>query len=106
MQSAIHDLSWYAATDRNNLNAKLLAGYMTAVGMNGLSSEWWHFQDDDTRRAIGLNSSLYTGVSPEGWTQDDAGWRYRGEDGSFLRNTTAAIDGRPYTFDAGGYAAG
>lgn len=106
MQSSIHDLSWYAATDRDNLNAKLLAGYMTAVGMNGLSSEWWHFQDDDTRRAIGLNSSLYTGVSPEGWTQDDAGWRYRGEDGSFLRNTTAAIDGRPYTFDAGGYAVG
>lgn len=106
MQSVIHDLSWYAATDRNNLNAKLLAGYMRAVGMNGLSSEWWHFQDDATRSAIGLNTSLYTGVSSEGWTQDDGGWRYRGKDGSFLRNTTATVDGRPYTFDAEGYAAG
>lgn len=106
MQSVIHDLSWYAATDRNNLNAKLLASYMTAVGMNGLSSEWWHFQDDRTRSAIGLNASLYTGVSPEGWTQDDTGWRYRGKNGSFFRNTTATVDGRLYTFDAWGYATG
>jgi len=106
MQSEIHDLSWYAATDRDNDNARLLAGYMTGVGMNGLSSEWWHFQDDDTRKAIGLNTSLYKGVSAEGWTQDDSGWRYRNADGSFLRNTAASIDGRSYTFDDSGYAAG
>ena len=105
MQSAIHDLSWYAATDRNNLNAELLAGYMTGVGMNGLSSEWWHFQDDNTKAAIGLNSTLYKGVSAEGWKQDDAGWRYRGRDGGYLQNTTATIDGRLYTFDYNGYAA-
>lgn len=104
MQSEIHDLSWYAATDRNNQNAKLLAGYMTGVGMNGLSSEWWHFQDDDTRKSIGLNTSLYGGVSAEGWTQDDSGWRCRNADGSFLRNTTVTIDGRSYTFDDDGYA--
>ncbi len=106
MQSGIHDLSWYAATDRDNDNAKLLAGYMTGVGMNGLRSEWWHFQDDETRKAIGLNASLYKGVSAEGWTQDDSGWRYRNADGSFLRNTAAAVDGRSYTFDSNGYAVG
>ncbi len=106
MQSGMHDLSWYSETYLNNLNAKLLAGYMTAVGMNGLNSEWWHFQDDDTRKAIGLNSSLEQGVSPQGWTQDDGGWRYRKADGSFARDTALTIDGRAYTFDKAGYAAG
>ncbi|WP_325228257.1 M15 family metallopeptidase [Oscillibacter sp.] len=106
MQSVIHDLSWYSETYLNNLNAKLLEGYMKAVGMNGLSSEWWHFQDDDTRKAIGLNSSLEKGVGPEGWTQDDGGWRYRRADGSLARNTSLTIDGRVYTFDGAGYAAG
>ena len=106
MQSGMHDLSWYSETYRNNLNAKLLEGYMTAVGMNGLSSEWWHFQDDGTREAIGLNSSLEKGVSPEGWTQDDGGWRYRNADGSFARDTALTIGGRAYTFDKEGYAAG
>ncbi len=106
MQSVIHDLSWYSETYRNTLNAKLLEGYMTGVGMNGLSSEWWHFQDDDTREAIGLNSALDTGVSPEGWTQDDGGWRYRRSDGSFVRSASMAVDGRTYTFDKEGYAAG
>lgn len=106
MQSGMHDLSWYSETYRNNLNAKLLEGYMTAVGMNGLSSEWWHFQDDSTRKAIGLNSSLEKGVSPEGWTQDDGGWRYRNADGSFAQNTALTIGGRAYTFDKEGYAAG
>lgn len=106
MQSDMHDLSWYSATNLNNLNAKVLANYMTAAGMNGLSSEWWHFQDDKTRESIGLNSYLYEGVSAEGWTQDDAGWRYRNADGSYACNTALTIDGRSYTFDAAGYAAG
>lgn len=106
MQSAIHDLSWYAATDRNNLNAKLLANYMKEAGMNGLSSEWWHFQDDATKTAIGLNTSLYGGVSAEGWVQDDTGWRYRNAGGGFVQSTTLDIDGRSYTFDADGYAMG
>ena len=103
MQSVIHDLSWYSETYLNNLNAKLLEGYMTGVGMTGLSSEWWHFQDDATRKAIGLNSSLYEGVSLQGWTQDDGGWRYRTAGGEYLRSTTRTIDGKTYTFDAKGY---
>ena len=106
MQSGMHDLSWHSETYLNNLNAKLLEGYMKAVGMKGLNSEWWHFQDDDTRSAIGLNASLEQGVSPEGWTQDDGGWRYRRADGSFVRDTELRIDGRTYVFDREGCAAG
>ena len=49
---------------------------------------------------------LEKGVSPEGWTQDDGGWRYRNADGSIARNTALTIDGRVYTFDGSGYAAG
>ena len=106
MQSEMHDLSWYSETYRNTLNAGLLAGYMTAVGMNGLDSEWWHFQDDATRGKIGLNSALNRGVSAEGWTQDDGGWRYRRAGGSFVRNASMTVDGRLYTFGPEGYAAG
>lgn len=105
MQSEIHDLSWYSETYLNTLNAELLESYMTAVGMSGLSSEWWHFQDDKTREAIGLNSALDQGVSPEGWTQDDGGWRYRRADGTFVRSAGLTVDGRAYHFDAEGYAA-
>ena len=105
MQSEIHDLSWYSETYLNNLNAELLESYMSAVGMNGLNSEWWHFQDDKTRESIGLNSALDQGVSPEGWTQDDGGWRYRRADGTFVRSAELTVDGRTYAFDAQGYAA-
>ena len=104
MQSAIHDLSWYSAVYLNNDNAKLLEHYMTATGMRGLSSEWWHFQDDETREAIGLTSYLYKGVNMGGWTRDDQGWRYRDEDGSFFRNITITVDGKRYTVDQDGYA--
>ena len=103
MQSAIHDLSWYSAVYLNNDNAKLLEKYMTATGMRGLSSEWWHFQDDETREAIGLSSYLFKGVNMGGWTKDDQGWRYRDEDGSVLRDTTFKADGNFYTADQDGY---
>lgn len=103
MQSAIHDLSWYSATYLNNDNAKLLEKYMTGVGLRGLTSEWWHFQDDETREAIGLSGYLTKGVSMGGWTRDDTGWRYRDEDGSYYRNTSLTIDGKSYTFDQDGY---
>lgn len=103
MQSAIHDLSWYSAAYLNNENAKLLEKYMTATGMRGLSSEWWHFQDDETREAIGLTSYLFKGVNMGGWTKDDQGWRYRDTDGSFFKNTTVTVDGKRYTADQDGY---
>lgn len=104
MQAAIHDLSWNAAAYLNNDNAKLLEHYMKSVaGLNGLSSEWWHFQDDATRNAIGLNTYLYRGISSEGWTKDDTGWRYRRADGSFYRSATITVDGKSYTLDGNGY---
>lgn len=104
MQSAIHDLSWYSAAYLNNDNAKLLEKYMTATGMRGLSSEWWHFQDDETREAIGLTSYLFKGVDLSGWTRDSRGWRYRNADGSVYKNTTFTVDGKRYTADQDGYS--
>lgn len=103
MQAPIHDLSWYAAAYRNNDNAKLLEQYMTGVGMRGLTSEWWHFQDDETREAIGLTSYLTKGVSVEGWKKDDNGWRYRAADGSYYTSGTYRVDGESCTFDSEGY---
>ena len=103
MQAPIHDLSWYAAAYRNNDNAKLLEQYMTGVGMRGLTSEWWHFQDDETREAIGLTSYLTKGVSVEGWKKDDNGWRYRAADGSYYAGGSYQIRGQRYSFDNEGY---
>ena len=103
MQAPIHDLSWYAAAYRNNDNAKLLEQYMTGVGMRGLTSEWWHFQDDETREAIGLTSYLTKGVSVEGWKKDDNGWRYRAADGSYYTSGTYRVGGESCTFDSEGY---
>jgi len=103
MQSPMHDLSWHSATYLNNDNAKLLAKYMTGVGMRGLSSEWWHFQDDATREKIGLSSYLYAGVSAEGWKRDDHGWRYRAADGSYYHSKSITVDGVKYALDGNGY---
>ena len=103
MQSAIHDLSWYSASYLNNDNARLLEKYMTGTGMRGLSSEWWHFQDDETREAIGLTSYLFKGVDLGGWTKDDRGWRYRDADGSIFKSTAVTVDGKRYTADQDGY---
>ena len=103
MQSAIHDLSWYSAAYLNNDNAKLLEKYMTATGMRGLSSEWWHFQDDETREAIGLTSYLFKGVDMKGWTRDARGWRYRDADGTIFKDTAVTVDGKRYTADRDGY---
>lgn len=63
MQSKMHDLSFRSIRALNNDNAQLLNKYMTGAGFNDLSSEWWHFQDDETRNAISLNVYLEKGVS-------------------------------------------
>lgn len=104
MQTQMHDLSWNAILALNNDNAKLLSEYMLGVGFRGLSSEWWHFQDDETREELQLNSYLAKGVAVTGWKKDDFGWKYRQEDGSFLRSTTATVEGETVTFDEDGYA--
>ena len=64
MQSSIHDLSWHSILSYNNENADLLAKYMKNAGFHDLTSEWWHFQDDETRSALSLGSYLVKGVGP------------------------------------------
>lgn len=104
MQSAIHDLSWYAITDRNNDNARLLEKYMKdAGGLAGLTSEWWHFQDDQLREELELSGYLDKGVSVVGWKKDDKGWQYRKPDGTLYRSGTIEIDGQRYKMGSDGY---
>lgn len=82
MQSDMHDLSWYSVTPENTEAANLLSQYMTEAGFHTLLSEWWHFQDNETRDTLGLEY-LEEGVSVEGWKAGNEGWRYRNEDGSW-----------------------
>ena len=70
---------------RNNENADLLAEYMLGAGFAPLSSEWWHFQDDATRDALGLKTYQEKGVTPEGWHHDLNGWYYCQADGVRVR---------------------
>lgn len=105
MQSDMHDLSRYSVIAANNDNARLLEKYMKGAGYNGLTSEWWHFQDDETKKAIELKTFLAKGISAEGWKKDDDGWKYRQSDGSYYKGGTVRIDGKEYVFDAEGYCA-
>ena len=103
MQTSIHDLSWYSTPSRNNANAKLLAEIMTGADLGGISSEWWHFQDNAIRSELEL-PVVWSGVTPECWMADDEGWRYRRYNGSFFIDCTKEIGGVTYHFDAYGYA--
>ena len=102
MQTSIHDLSWYSEVKKNNNNAKTLRTIMTGAGFGTLSSEWWHFQDNDALKGLELKA-LVNGVTPKCWMADDDGWRYRRENGNYYKNTTKTIDGVKYTFDENGY---
>lgn len=103
MQTAIHDLSHYAVVENNNANADRLAEYMQAAGFGPLSTEWWHFQDDDTRTTLSLTDYLQKGVTPEGWHLDLNGWYYCRSDGSRIRDEMLELDGQSWKFDADGY---
>lgn len=102
MQSDMHDLSWYSILTLNNENADLLSFYMKGAGYNGLSSEWWHFQDDETRNQLHLGY-MENGISPEGWKRDELGWKYRLADGSCYCADTVMIDKKDRTFNEDGY---
>ena len=52
MQTKIHDLSVYSVVDYNNKEAKILAKIMTKNGFIPLRSEWWHFQDNDSKERV------------------------------------------------------
>ena len=103
MQSKIHDLSWYSEVKQNNSPAWVLYNLMTGAGFTGLSSEWWHYQDNDALNDLQLTNFMYDGVSAECWMADDQGWRYRKADGSCYTDCTRTIDDITYTFDANGY---
>lgn len=102
MQTSMHDLSWYSSRARNNDSAKVLSKIMTGAGFATLSSEWWHFQDNDSRENLDL-AVVKNGVSGECWMTDGYGWRYRTEDGTYYADCTVTIDEIEYTFDAEGY---
>lgn len=103
MQTRIHDLSWYSEISRNNTNANKMRKIMFDNGFGGLTSEWWHFQDNDARDKLNPKA-LYGGVSLACWMKDAGGWRWRNADGSFVKNTSKKIDGVTYDFDSQGYA--
>ena len=77
---------------------------MTGAGFGGLTSEWWHFQDNE---AVAAHSpaNRWAGVTPEGWRRDDTGWRYRLPDGAYCASTEKNIDGSVCRFDENGYLA-
>ena len=82
MQSAMHDLSYHSIQKDNNNNANILKSYMVAAGFNCISSEWWHYQDDENKKKLSPARGE-TGVSIEGYKADDNGIRYRNADGSW-----------------------
>ncbi|MCR5118014.1 MAG: hypothetical protein K6B44_00150 [Lachnospiraceae bacterium] len=98
MQSAMHDLSYHSIQKDNNNNANILKSYMMPAGFNFITSEWWHYQDDENKKKLSP-VRCENGVSTEGYKVDDRGVRYRKADGSFVCNDT--IEGR--YFDAEGY---
>lgn len=104
MQTSMHDLSWYSEIYANNANANLLTSYLKGAGFGGLTSEWWHFQDNKLRDALDLSTFRWSGVSPQCWIKNDDGWKYRRSDGSFYKSCKAAISGVDYIFDKQGYA--
>lgn len=103
MQTAFNDLSWYSEVKRNNENSRLLASIMKGEGFAGLSSEWWHFQDDEIRNKLGIDYYQSRAVSGECWMASEQGWQYRLANGNFYANITVTIDGVEYTFNRLGY---
>ena len=101
-QSSIHDLSRYSVTTDNNKNTEYLADIMTGAGFSPLVSEWWHFQDNETRKELDP-PYVQNGLSGACWMSDDEGWRYRTRDGSFYADCIARISGEDYIFDSRGY---
>ncbi|MBR1853690.1 MAG: hypothetical protein IJ794_11225, partial [Lachnospiraceae bacterium] len=66
MQSGMHDLSVHSVQALNNDNANILKNIMMPEGFSMITSEWWHFQDNEVRD--NLNPvSIQNGVSVEGW---------------------------------------
>lgn len=102
MQTGIHDLSAYSVVNRNNSYAKTLADIMKAAGFGPLVSEWWHFQDNETRQQLSP-PALYNGIDGEGWKTNGLGWRYRYRDGTYAADAELTLGGTLCVFDENGY---
>ena len=102
MQTSMHDLSQYSGLKYNTKSARTLAEIMKGAGFTTLVSEWWHFNDFDSRDSLELEA-VYSGVNAWCWVADDNGWRYRTKRGNFYTDTTETIGDMVYTFDADGY---
>ena len=102
MQTSMHDLSHYSARDYNNKAANTLSSVMKKAGFTTLVSEWWHFNDLDSKNNLPVKP-LKKGVSAKCWMVDDTGVRYRKSDGSYYKNKEVEIDGVNYRFDQQGY---
>ena len=102
MQTSIHDLSHYSARDKNNKTANTLSSIMKKAGFTTLVSEWWHFNDLDSKKNFSVKP-LKKGVSAKCWMVDDTGVRYRRADGSYYKDKKVEIDGTTYLFDKQGY---
>ncbi len=102
MQTSMHDLSQYSVLSKNNSNAKLLNSIMTGAGLGELTSEWWHFQDNEARSQLSP-PTVSNGISANCWMADDNGWRYRTRKGTYYAGETVTIDEVQYTFDDDGY---
>ena len=76
---------------------------MSGAGLQNISSEWWHFQDNEIRSELQL-PTVWSGVTPECWIADDYGWRYRRQNGTFFASCSKEIEGVTYIFDDLGYA--
>ena len=74
MQTSIHDLSHYSARDKNNKTANTLSSIMKKAGFTTLVSEWWHFNDLDSKKNFPIKP-LKKGVSAKCWMVDDTGVR-------------------------------
>lgn len=102
MQTSIHDLTWYSERKRNNYDANRLSKFMTDAGFGTLTSEWWHFQDNEAKDSL-KPAYLGEGVDPGRWARDDTGWRYYLDNGKRYYYCTKKIDGVTYIFDQQGY---
>ena len=103
MQTKMHDLSWHSMRSKNNANAELLRSFMEPAGFGMIRSEWWHFQDNDSKQKLNP-PYMQNGVSCQGWVYDDNGMRYREKNGKYLASGTMEIAGEKYVFDDKGYA--
>jgi len=102
-QTRMHNLSYHSIQANNSGDAQILKDIMEGqAGFSMITSEWWHFQDNEVRDRLNP-PSVENGVSIEGWKKDDNGWKYRLASGEYYVSTTAEIGGVSYTFDARGY---